>query len=337
MGRGRFVASLVIATAVAAVLSLSYGFYEVPLRTTFRIISSRLWAIDPQWAPAQELVVLHLRLPRTLLVAFVGGGLGVSGAVLQAILKNPLASPYLLGISAGASVGASAVIALGVGHNLWALQAASFASGLIAVSGTYLIARAANGRTPVGLILAGVVVSAFCSAIVALLQLFAETDRLQAIVFWLMGGFSRARWADVIQVVPVVGFGSMLCWGLAWRINALSLGDIEARALGIDTARLRGLLIVTVSLMTSAAVTVCGPIGWVGLIAPHLVRIAVGANNAWVICGSAWCGATLLLLSDVIARSATSIEIPIGIVTALLGGPFFAYVLRIGSRTPWPA
>ena len=177
------------------------------------------------------------------------------------------------------------------------------------------------------LILSGVIVSSFFSSIVSLLQYFSETDKLQAIIFWIFGSFSNASWEGVWQVAPLTLLGSLILILVSWKINVISLGDQQSDSLGIDSKKFRIFLIVIVSLMTSSAVAVVGPIGWVGLIIPHIIRMLLGANNFYVLLGSISLGISFLLLIDIISRNSLSVEIPIGIVTSIFGAPFFIYIL----------
>lgn len=299
------------------------------------IVISKVLPIERTWTAAQETVLFDVRLPRIILAVLVGATLSVSGAVLQAVFRNPLVSPYLLGISSGASFGASLAVVVLSFFNPLIIQFFAFLFSLLAVSMASLIARLFGDRNNTIIVLAGVVVSALFSALLGLLQYTADAQELQTIVLWTMGGFASAKWQHVYHLAPFAVAGSILMIFLSWRINILSLGNQQATALGIDPSRFRFLLIAVVSLMTSVAVSVCGPIGWVGLIIPHLVRMLVGSNNFYVILGSIGLGSGFLLGVDLIARNLFSFEIPVGILTAIVGAVFFVFLMIKTNRTVW--
>jgi iron complex transport system permease protein len=257
----------------------------------------------------------------------VGSVLAVSGAVLQAIFRNPLVSPYLLGISSGASFGAAIVVVLFSFLNPYMIQLSAFVFGLLAVFCASIIASLYHKDNNTIIILAGVVVSSFFAAMVAFLKYFADHQELQTIVIWLMGNFSSATWQDVLHVLPFSIIGCIVMILLSWRINVLSLGREQAIALGINPQYYRIALIAIVSLMTSIAVSVCGPIGWIGLIIPHLVRMLVGSNNYHVIIGSIGMGPGFLLFVDLLARNILPVELPVGILTSMVGAVFFIFLM----------
>jgi len=246
-----------------------------------------------------------------------------------------LVSPYLLGISSGASFGASIVIVLLNSFNPLLIHSSAFVFGGLAVTGAYLISKMYGQRDNTILVLSGVIITSFFSALVALLQYFTEQDKLQAIVFWMMGSFSSSQWRHIVQVIPFVLVGCLLLPFLSWRINVISLGDQEAQSLGVNPERFRLLLILITTLMTTSVVSVAGPIGWVGLIIPHIVRILVGANNRDILLGSIGLGSTYLIIVDFLSRNLYGFEIPVGIITALVGCPFFIYLIHRGRQTVW--
>lgn len=312
---------------VVILFSLSQGIYNIDNFTIIKIIFSKIFPITKTWSNEQELVLMQVRLPRIFLVCFVGANLAVSGSVLQAVFKNPLVSPFILGISSGASLGASIIIVFFNVYNAYLLQLSAFSFSLLAVFLVIGISKIFGNTNTVILILSGVIVSSFFSSIVSLLQYFSETDKLQAIIFWIFGSFSNANWEGVWQVAPLTLIGSLILILVSWKINVISLGDQQSDSLGIDSKKFRIFLIVIVSLMTSSAVAVVGPIGWVGLIIPHIIRMLLGANNFHVLLGSISLGISFLLLIDIISRNSLSVEIPIGIVTSIFGAPFFIYIL----------
>ena len=314
------------------VVSLNIGAYHIPLRDVWRTVTGAGGGsgAGPE-AEAFRDILFRIRLPRLLLALVVGAALSVSGAALQAIFRNPLVNEYILGISFGAAFGAAvSVIFLG---RLFPPQPAAFLTACSAV----LLVLAIAGRSladPVSLLLTGVIVSALFQALLSLAQFLANPYALQAIVFWLMGSLAEAGWKDLAVSLPVMASGIVILLLLRWRLNVLSLGDEEARALGVNVRREKLLVIGLATLTTAAATAVAGVIGWVGLIVPHLVRMAAGADNRRVLPLSALFGASLMLLADDVARAATDFEIPIGILTSVIGIPFFIFLLK-KSRRAW--
>ncbi len=323
----RFLVISFIVVIVVFLFSLSQGVYKIEIISLLKILCSKLLPINKTWTNAEELVLFQVRLPRVILVCFVGANLAISGAVMQAVFKNPLVSPFILGISSGAALGASLVIVLFNIYNSYILQLSAFSFSLLAVLFVIGISKLFGNSNTIILILAGVIVSSFISSIVSLLQYFTESDKLQAIVFWIFGSFSNAKWESVWQVAPVSIIGSLILVLFSWKINVISLGDQQSATLGINSKKFRFLLIVIVTLMTSSAVAVCGPIGWVGLIIPHIVRMVLGANNLYVLLGSVSFGISFLLIIDLISRNSFAVEIPVGITSSILGAPFFIYIL----------
>jgi len=271
-----------------------------------------------------------IRLPRVVLSALVGLLLSLSGVVLQGILRNPLADPYVLGISAGGAVGAAVSMALGASFTILGMSsvpAAAFIFSLVAVYFVYKLSQVAGRTAPETLILSGVALSALCSAILSLLIIL--TGNLQAIYFWLLGSLSSASWGNVITVLPYVITGTAITYYFSKELNALLMGEEMALTLGINVEKTRLILIGTASLMTAAAVSVSGLIGFVGLVVPHWIRILIGPNHRYLIPVSALSGMLLMVAADTIARTILSpTEIPIGIIMALIGAPFFLYLLR---------
>lgn len=275
-------------------------------------------------------ILWQIRVPRVILAALIGLLLSVSGVILQGILRNPLADPYILGISAGGAVGAAISIALGaqfVVFGISSVPATAFLFALIAVFIVYKLSQVAGRTTPETLILAGVALSAFCSAILALIIIM--TGNLQSIYFWLLGSLSSATWSNVITVIPYAMIGLGVAYFFSKELNALLLGEEMAITLGVDVENTRLILITVSSLMTAAAVSVSGLIGFVGLVVPHWIRLLIGPNHRHLVPISALSGMLLVVVTDTLARTVLSpMEIPIGIVMALLGAPFFLYLLR---------
>lgn len=270
-------------------------------------------------------ILWQLRLPRVLLAAAVGALLSVSGALLQSSLKNPLCDPYVLGISAGGSVASAAAIILLL--PFYMVSVFAFIGAVAAVFVIYSISRISGEAKPQTLILGGVAVSSFLAAILSLMVISSE--RLQSIYFWLLGSFSSASWVSVQLAFYTAIAGIIASLIYSRDLNALSLGDEEALSLGVDVVRSRNAVLIISSLMTGVAVSLCGMIGFVGLIVPHIMRLIIGANNSYLVPSSALAGAVLLVAADIISRVILApSEIPVGIITAFIGAPFFLFLIR---------
>jgi iron complex transport system permease protein len=275
-----------------------------------------------------EAVVLHTRAPRILLTFLVGASLTASGTTLQALFRNPLVSPYILGLSSGAAFGAALALVLP-----WLpLQPMAFLFGFLAVGLSYFLALKNREVSTVSLILAGIIVSALFTALLTVVQFLTDPFKLQTIVHWTMGNLHNASWAKVeSSMIPILG-GCVWLFVLRWRMNVLALGDEEARAVGLDPRRERLLLLIPATLVASASVAVSGVIGMVGLAVPHMVRMMVGADNTKALPISLAFGGSFLLVVDNCSRTLTSFELPIGIFTTLIGGPFFIYLFKKTQR-----
>jgi iron complex transport system permease protein len=330
VGAGAYVGLLLAGAALlggAALVALGVGSAEL---SPGRVLASLLGADDP----VAGVIVQELRLPRVLGAILVGGGLAVTGAVLQAVLRNPLADPYILGISSGASVGAAlAALWAGAAAGLLLRSGLAFAAALASVAVVYRVAQVQGRLPPVRLILAGVALSAFATALTGfLLFLVPEATAVRGVVFWLMGGLAGARWDGVAWtaawLLPLVG----LMVGTARWQNLLLLGDEAALALGLDVARARKALVLVAALTAGALVAFAGAIGFVGLVVPHALRPLTGPDHRRLLPAAALFGALLLLVMDTVARTVMAPEeLPVGILTGLLGGPFFLALLR-GQR-----
>ncbi|MBK0400428.1 iron ABC transporter permease [Limibaculum sp. M0105] len=277
-------------------------------------------------------VVLSIRLPRVAAALLVGGALAAAGASYQTLFRNPLVSPDILGVSAGAGLGA--VLGIFLSLPVAAIQGMAFLGGLGAVALVALVAAAVrNADQTLVLVLTGVVVGALAGAATSLLKVLADPyDQLPAITFWLLGSLAAVTAEDMLPALPVVLVGLVPLVALRWRINVLSLGDEEARALGVEAGRLRLLVIAAATLVTASVVSLAGVVGWVGLVIPHLARMLVGPGFGLLLPVSAAIGAGYLLVVDTLARSATSTEIPLGVLTAVIGAPFFIGLLARGRR-----
>jgi iron complex transport system permease protein len=325
--------ALVVAVALVAVV---VGTSDVTAADAARIVVHRLTGLGPvTWTPAAETIVWELRLPRVAAGLVVGAGLSVAGAVFQAVLRNPMADPYVIGTAAGASLGAVAALLLpaaGVGLlGLGLVQVLAFAGGVGAVALVYAIARGNGGTPVVTLILAGYAVSSLLAAGVALLM-FAAGDRLAAVVSWLLGSLGGAAWPRLTLAAPLIVGGFVLVL-VRWRVlNALLLGERAAGHLGVDVEREKRILTGLAALATSAGVAVSGTIGFVGLVVPHLLRLAFGPDHRLLLPASMLYGGALLAAADVGARLAGGI--PVGVVTAFIGAPFLLWLLRRAAISP---
>ena len=283
-------------------------------------------AFEQTWGVSEQTVVFRIRLPRVIAAMLVGAGLSLAGASFQGLFRNPLVSPDILGVAAGAGFGAA--LGILVSGNPWVIQVSAFAFGIVAVAVTYGIGRVYHNSSTLILVLAGIIVGSLFSALLSLAKYVADPyDTLPAIVFWLMGSLSSVSNTDIIAVAPPILLGSLCLYLIRWRINLLSLGEEEAQALGLDTKRMTVVLIVASTVITASAVCISGIIGWVGLVVPHIGRMLVGPDFRNLVPVSAILGASFLLVVDDIARTLTATEIPLGILTALVGAPFFAYLL----------
>jgi iron complex transport system permease protein len=331
--RGALVA-LPVVVVLVGVVALGVGRYSVGFDQVVRILLGQVLPIERTWSDTEAAVVLGVRLPRVALSMLVGAGLAVCGAVLQAVFANPIVSPQILGVSSGASFGGVLAIVLGLGSA--ALVLGSFTFGLLAIVAVFATSRVRGPTPPLTIVLSGIVVGAFFSALVSLLTYLADPyDELQSIVFWLLGSLATATWAKVaVAGVPVL-LGGALIVALRWRINVLSLGDEDASTLGLRPARLRWLLLVAVAAVVAGQVAVSGVVGWVGLVVPHLARLWVGPDHRVLVPVTLALGAAYLTVIDTVTRNLGAAEIPLGVLTALVGAPVFLVLLRRSRRRMW--
>lgn len=346
--RRRFAVAMLVLLPAALVLAMVVGSVPIGLGDIARTLATaalrllRLTGREGASAPDQaaeiaETIILRVRMPRVVLAALVGAALALAGTAFQAVFRNPLADPYILGASSGGALGAATAVILGLplaSAGFAAAPALALVGSLAAVAAAYGLARRAGGISSLGLLLAGVVVGTWASSLLSLLIYFSGRFLAQ-IVFWLMGGFGGTSWWSVGVALPYMLAGAAIIAVRAKDLNALALGDETALGLGVDAERSRRALIGGASLLTAASVAVSGPIGFVGLITPHLVRTITGADHWHVLPGSAAAGALLMVLADTLARTVIApAEVPVGIVTALFGGPFFLWILsrRVRGR-----
>lgn len=322
----------VLGAAFAAALfgSVLLGRFSVTPKELFRLLLSRLTETEPGWRDGAENVVFQIRLPRVAAAALIGAALAAAGVSYQGMFRNPMVSPDILGASTGAGFGAALAILLGAGY--FGISASAFVFGLLAVAAAYLVSCMSRTNQTIALILAGMMVSSLFSAGTSYLKLVADTQQqLPAITYWLMGSLSSIKPRDVLFLVIPVTIGLVPLWILSWRMNLLTLGEEEARSMGVNTRLLRFTVILCATLLTASSVAVSGMIGWVGLVIPHFCRMLFGYDYRRLIPAAALFGASFLIIVDDIARLATAGEIPLGILTAFVGAPIFLYLILTGG------
>jgi iron complex transport system permease protein len=314
-------------------LAFTVGRYPIGLGDLVHVLFAKASGGRADVAPAVESVILQVRGPRVLAAVLVGGALAVAGTAFQGLFRNPLVSPDILGASSGAALGA--VIGIFVSLGIFAIQAFAFIGGLIAVAAVYAIGSAVRSRDPIlVLVLTGVVIGALLGAGVGLVKYLADPyNQLPAMTFWLLGSLAATAVADLVPLLGPVALGTIVLVALRWRMNVMSLPDEEARALGVATGPLRIAIVTAATLVTSASVATAGIIGWVGLVVPHLARSLVGPDFARLIPTAAILGAGYLLLIDTLARTMAQVEVPLGILTAVIGTPFFIWLLASVQKT----
>lgn len=324
-----------MASALLALFLLSFvvGRYGVPLGQVVRILLSGMLPLEQTWTDNMAIAVLNVRLPRILLACLVGCGLSAAGTGYQTVFQNPMAAPDILGASSGACFGAA--LAILTGQSAVMITVFAFLASLLSVALVYLVGNRTRGNRVVNLLLAGIMVGSLFSACTSYIKLVADpTNQLPQITYWLMGSLSGTRMGTVRFAAVCMAVGLVPLLLLRWRMNLLTLSPDEARAMGVHTDRLRLAVILSSTVLTAAAVSVSGMIGWVGLVIPHLSRRIVGSDCRRLMPMSCLFGAAFLLLVDNMARCLTATEIPIGILTAFVGAPFFIYLMvRGGDRS----
>ena len=306
-------------------ISLSLGRYSNDPRDTLKVLLHSL-GFDQPVDPAMITIIYRVRLPRILASVFIGAMLSLSGAAYQAVFKNPLVSPDLLGVSSGASVGAAAAILLG--GSLLTRQFAAFAGGLVAVFLTTSIPKLFRNKSNLILVLSGIIVSGFLNAVLSIMKFVAEEQtELSSIVFWQMGSVASVLGRELVAILPVLVIGSGLLLALSWRINILSFGEVEAKTLGVNTKQIRAIVIVSASMLTASAVSIAGTVGWIGLVIPHLGRLTSGTDNTRLMPTTLLMGGLFMLVIDTLARTISTMEIPLSILTGFVGAPLYAFLL----------
>jgi iron complex transport system permease protein len=326
-------AGLGAALIIIIMLATSVGSVQIPLGTTFSILADKLPFIDiPQtWSDTSATIVLDIRLPRIILAGLVGAALAIAGATYQGLFRNPLADPYLIGVAQGASLGAVIGFLLPAAFSLSAVGVIpifAFIGAIVSTIIVYLLARRGKTLPVTTLILAGVALSALLSSIVSYLVIFSG-NKLHSIIFWLMGSFSGAEWSEVLIVLPYIAVGTAVIVIFARLLNVMQLDEEQAQQLGVNVESYKLILLAAATLITAASVSFVGTIGFVGIIIPHIVRLIWGADHRYLLPLAIMTGAIFMILTDLIARTVMApTEIPIGVITAICGAPFFLYLLR---------
>ena len=324
-------AVLAIVLVACTLLSFLFGRYPVPFSELCGILWNKFLSIfgagtDPFWESSMEIAVWNVRLPRVLMSVLVGCCLSAAGATYQGVFQNPMAAPDVLGASAGAGFGAA--LAIYVGLSSAYITLAAFGMSLLTVVLVFWVSKHAKGERVLGLVLAGIMVSSLFQAGTSFIKLAADpTNKLPQITYWLMGSLSGMDWEDLGFVIWPMLIGLVPLFLLRWRLNVLAMGDDEARAMGVDAGRLRIWLIIAATLVTAASVSVSGMIGWVGLVIPHMVRRICGSDYRWLMPGCMLGGGIFLLIVDNLSRNISTSGIPIGILTAFVGAPFFLLLI----------
>lgn len=317
---------------VLLAVSLFVGRYHVPVSLvvddSIRSITSLLFdTAVPE--STEHTVLFSVRFPRILAALLVGSALSTAGVSFQGVFRNPLVSPYILGVGAGAGFGACLAILIGGNHLV--IQFCAFIFGLMAMFASISMGKVSKGTGTLVFVLSGIIVGSVFTALISLAKYVADPyDELPAIVFWLMGSLVDVRYKDLLWIAAPMFVGTLVLYLLRWRINILSLGDEEARSLGVNVKNMRLVIIICATLITAAAVSISGIIGWVGLVVPHISRMIAGPNYNRLLPMSMVIGASFMLLVDDLARTVTATEIPLGIITSLVGAPLFALLLKRG-------
>jgi len=322
-----WVPGLIVFILVLSLVCLCLGQYSMSLQETLHIIVTKITGGTPDWKPMKENVIFFLRLPRILAAGLVGASLALSGSVYQGIFRNPLVSPDLLGVSSGACVGAALSILLN-----WApvtTQIMAFGCGLLAVGLTLLIPRLLGSTSNIMLVLSGVIVSGLMGSILGMIKYVADPQsQLQAITFWQMGSFASVRYGDILSVLIPMIISFIILLAISWWIDVLSMGETEAKLLGANFKPIRNVAVICASLLTASSVCMCGTISWVGLVIPHFARMLVGSHATRYLPVSCLLGSAFMIIVDTTARNISGMEVPISILTSLIGAPFYIALMR---------
>jgi iron complex transport system permease protein len=311
-------------------LSITVGSVKVGPARSITILLQSILGLKGGGTETERAIILSLRFPRALLAGLVGAGLSVSGVIFQALLKNPLADPYILGVSSGAAVGAIVAILMGLSTLSFGLPLASFIGSLLTIAVVFYFGRQDGKIHPNTLLLAGVIIGSFLSALIMFFISISQKEELHTIIFWLMGDFSFSNYQAIRIIFPYILLSFLFLYSRARQLNLILSGEENALQLGVNVENLRLISYLFASMITAASVSVCGLIGFVGLIVPHSVRLIFGPDHRLLIPSSALVGASFLIASDTFARTLLApVELPVGVITAAFGGPFFIYLLRM--------
>ncbi|WP_089610497.1 FecCD family ABC transporter permease [Dehalobacterium formicoaceticum] len=317
---------IIIVFIAGIIISLSVGRYAVSFSEVVRILISFIFQTEGTQDLVAEGVVLNLRLPRVLGAILVGSSLAISGACYQGVFKNQLVSPDILGVSSGATVGAA--IAILLGGDRFMIQIGAFLGGIAAVLLTMMIPKLLKNTSTMLLVLSGIIVGGLMGSIIGIIKFLADPDeQLAEIVYWQMGSLAKVNLPDVLGILPIVVIATVILLSLSWRINILTLGDQEAQLSGVNVKMIRSIVIICATMLTASSVSISGTIGWLGLVIPHLARILIGPDNVKVFPISLLLGSIFLVTIDTLARVLTTAELPLSILTGLIGAPFYFWIL----------
>ena len=308
-------------------ISFLLGKYPIAPQDVVMALASKIFHTNSTLSPISNAVIFQIRLPRILAAMLVGAALSIAGASFQGLFRNPLVSPDKLGVSAGAGFGAALAILFSASAIM--IQFSAFVWGLVAVGLAYFLGRSFKGVSVLNLVLCGIAIETLFAALLSLIKYIATPyGQLQSIVFWLMGSLAKVTNHDIVLVSLPILIGTAILLIIRWRLNVISLGEEEAQTLGVNIKQLQTIVIICCTVVTASAVSICGIIGWIGLVIPHVARMIVGPDHKVVLPASVILGAFFLLLIDDVARTLTTLEIPLGILTAIIGAPFFLYLLK---------
>lgn len=323
------VITLFVGLIAVMLAAICIGRYGISVLDCVKILVSKVVSITETWTKTMSNVVWIIRLPRIVAAALVGAGMAIAGAAYQSMFKNPMVSPDILGVSSGASIGACSAILLGLGTvttQVWA-----FVGGMIAVFLTAIVPRVMKNNSPMLLVLAGIITGSLMNSIMGIIRYIAAASddgtALEDITYWTMGSFTKASMDNLAVIAPLVIIAGGVLMLIRYRLNVLSLGENEAKTLGVNVGRTQLIVIITATLITAACVALCGTIGWVGLVVPHLGRMLVGPDNRKMLPVTMFLGAIFMVVVDTICRSISAAEIPVSIVTGIIGAPFYFYLL----------
>ncbi|MEW6556071.1 MAG: iron chelate uptake ABC transporter family permease subunit [Elusimicrobiota bacterium] len=322
---------LALGLLMTILVTLTIGPVHIPVGIVIKVLFSKIVSIPQTWQDNFQEIILNVRLPRILLGVFAGCALSISGCTMQALFRNPMASPYVCGVASGGAFGASLIIVLGISQVL--VMPVAFFFSLLTVFLVYHLAKVGRKIPVETLLLSGIALSLFFSALTSFIQYMAKEEELRQIIFWLMGGLWASNWNKVLSVFPVILLGILCLLYFSRELNILLLGEEQALDVGVEVEGTRKIILILTALITASAVATCGIIGFVGLVIPHIMRIIIGPDHRFLLLASAISGSIFLVWVDTFARILISpTELPVGIITALIGVPFFLFLLRRRKR-----